>query len=190
MEFKKGDKVRFVRDICTTDNAWNSSRNDLLGKVFTIDHKYRNRKGVFVMREDSRFIFWESELELVEKNKEIKIDIIIDPRDSAGAHKAVDKAIAEYKKQHFDWTEEELKQARELFKELAAECVLDNNQNLVFAVNPYNKSVRLLTTRFRLELECAIAHNNDVFNPTIGKVVCLCKALNKPIPDFINNKNR
>ena len=190
MEFKKGDKVRFVRDIYSTDNAWNRSRNDLLGKVFTIDHKYRNRKGVFVMREDSRFIFWESELELVEKNKEIKIDIIIDPRDRAGAHRAVDKAIAEYRKKYFDWTEEELKQARELFKELAAECVLDNHQNLVFAVNPYNKSVRLLTTRFRLELECAIAYNNDVFNPTIGKVVCLCKALNKPIPDFISNKNR
>ena len=190
MEFKKGDKVRFVRDTYLINNVWNRSRNDLLGKVFTIDHKHRNRKGVFVMRENDRFIFWESELELVERNKEIKIDVIIDPRDSAGAHRAVDEAIAKYRKMYFDWTEEELKQARELFKELAAECVLDNHQNLVFAVNPYNKSVRLLTTRFRLELECAIAHNDDVFNPTIGKVVCLCKALNKPIPDFINNKNR
>ena len=190
MEFKKGDKVRFVRDNYATDNVWRRIRGNLLGKVFTIDHKYGRFKNAYIMQEDDRFIFWRSELELVEKNKEIKIDVIIDPRDSAGAHRAVDEAIAKYRKMYFDWTEEELKQARELFKELAAECVLDNHQNLVFAVNPNNKSVRLLTTRFRLELECAIAHNDDVFNPTIGKVVCLCKALNKPIPDFINNKNR
>lgn len=188
MEFKKDDKVRFVRDICPTDNAWNRSRNDLLGKVFTIDHKYRNRKGVFVMREDSRFIFWESELELVEKNKEIKIDVIIDPRDSAGAHRAVDEAIAEYKKQHFDWTEEELEQARELFKELAAEWVLDQNDILVFSENRHKEEVRL-EIRYLFDI-CGTPRGNDVFNPTIGKVVCLCKALNKPIPDFINNKNR
>lgn len=189
MEFKKGDKVRFVRDIYTTDNTWNSSRNDLLGKVFTIDHKYRNRKGVFVMREDSRFIFWESELELVEKNKEIKIDIIIDPRDRARAHEAVDEAIAEYRKKYFDWTEEELKQARELFKELAEEWVLDRLKPLIFYSSAYGKMVQLLTiTDF--EIARAKAKNDDVFNHIIGKVVCLCKALNKPIPDFINNKNR
>ena len=189
MDFKKGDKVRFVRDICTTDNAWNSSRNDLLGKVFTIDHKYRNRKGVFVMREDSRFIFWESELELVEKNKEIKIDIIIDPRDSARAHEAVDEAIAEYRKKYFDWTEEELKQARELFKELAEEWVLDRLKPLIFYSNANGKMVQLLTNT-GFEIARATANNDDVFNHIIGKVVCLCKALNKPIPDFINNKNR
>ncbi len=188
MEFKKGDKVRFVRDICPTDNAWNRSRNDLLGKVFTIDHKYRNRKGVFVMREDSRFISWESELELVEKNKEIKIEVIIDPRDRAGAHRAVDEAIAEYKKQHFDWTEEELKQARELFKELAAEWVLDQNDILVFSENQHKEEVRL-EIRYLSDI-CGTPRGNDVFNPLIGKVVCLCKALNKPIPDFISNKNR
>lgn len=189
MEFKKGDKVRFVRDICSTDNAWNRSRNDLLGKVFTIDHKYRNRKGVFVMCEDSRFVFWESELELVEKNKEIKIDIIIDPRDSDGAHRAVDKAIAEYRKKYFDWTDEELKQARELFKELAAEWVLDRRKPLIFISNGFAKMVQLLTNA-GFEIARATAKNDDVFNPIIGKVVCLCKALNKPIPDFINYKNR
>lgn len=141
------------------------------------------------MREDSRFIFWESELELVEKNKEIKIDIIIDPRDRAGAHRAVDEAIAEYRKKYFDWTEEELKQARELFKELAAEWVLDKRNSLIFFSSSFARNVQLITdTGF--EIARATVQNDDVFNPTIGKVVCLCKALNKPIPDFINNKNR
>ena len=200
MEFKKGDKVRFVR----YEKGCVHNRDHLLGHIFTIDRPCRGIEG-WIMKEPetylngARLFFTEDELEFVAHTitvegpgclKRSKIDVIIDPRDSAGAHRAVDEAIAEYRKKYFDWTDEELKQARELFKELAAECVLDNNQNLVFAVNPYNKSVRLLTTRFRLELECAIAHNNDVFNPTIGKVVCLCKALNKPIPDFINNKNR
>lgn len=179
MEFKKGDKVMFVRDC-----GFSTARHKLLGEVFTIEDMHI---GAYKVRETD-YYFNDCELEPVEKNE--KIRIVIDPRDSAGAHRAVDEAIAEYRKKYFDWTDEELKQARELFKELAAEWVLDNHQNLVFAVNPYNKSVRLLNTSFRLELECAIAHNNDVFNPLIGKVVCLCKALDKPIPDFINNKNR
>lgn len=189
MEFKKGDKVRFVRDTYSTDDAWNRSRNDLLGEVFTIDHKQRNRKGVFVMRENDRFIFWESELELVEKNNEIKINVIIDPRDRDGAHKAVDEAIAEYRKKYSNWTEEELKQARELFKELAEEWVLDRLKPLIFYSNAYGKMVQLLTNT-GFEIARATAKNDDVFNHIIGKVVCLCKALNKPIPDFINNKNR
>lgn len=33
-------------------------------------------------------------------------------------------------------------------------------------------------------------HSKEEIQEAIGKVVCLCKALNKPIPDFINNKNR
>ena len=138
------------------------------------------------MREDSRFIFWESELELVEKNKEIKIDIIIDPRDRARAHEAVDEAIAEYRKKYFDWTDEELKQARELFKELAAEWVLDQNDILVF--RRYEERITMET--YAMCDILGMPRGNDVFNPIIGKVVCLCKALNKPIPDFINNKNR
>ena len=123
------------------------------------------------------------------RNKEIKIDVIIDPRDSDGAHRAVDKAIAEYRQQHFDWTEEELEQARELFKELAAEWVLDKRNSLIFFSGSFARNVQLITdTGF--EIARATAKNDDVFNSTIGKVVCLCKALDKPIPDFINDKNR
>ena len=186
MEFKKGDRVRFVKDNYITDNDCRRIRNNLIGKVFTIDHNYSSFKNAYIMQEDDRFIFWRSELELVEKNE--KIRIVIDPRDSAGAHRAVDEAIAEYRKMYFDWTEEELKQARELFKELAAEWVLDQNDILVFSENRHKEGVRLET--------CAMCdifgtpRGNDVFNSTIGKVVCLCKALNKPIPDYINNKNR
>lgn len=187
MEFKKGDKVRFVRDNYATDNVWRRIRGNLLGKVFTIDHKYGRFKNAYIMQEDDRFIFWRSELELVEKNE--KISIVIDPRDSAGAHRAVDEAIAKYRKMYFDWTEEELKQARELFKELAAEWVLDRRNSLIFFPSSFARNVQLITdTGF--EITHATAKNDDVFNPTIGKVVCLCKALNKPIPDFINNKNR
>ena len=187
MEFKKGDKVRFVRDNYATDNVWRRIRGNLLGKVFTIDHKYGRFKNAYIMQEDDRFIFWRSELELVEKNE--KISIVIDPRDSAGAHRAVDEAIAKYRKMYFDWTEEELKQARELFKELAAEWVLDRRNSLIFFPSSFARNVQLITdTGF--EITRATAKNDDVFNPLIGKVVCLCKALNKPIPDFISNKNR
>lgn len=117
MKFKEGDKVRFVRNNYITDNDCRRIRNNLIGKVFTIDHNYRSFKNAYIMQEDDRFIFWRSELALVEENE--KISIIIDLRDRARAHKAVDKAIAEYRKKYFDWTDEELKQARKLFKELA-----------------------------------------------------------------------
>ena len=177
MEFKKGDKVRFVRDCGIT------ARHYLLGEIFTIEREYLNAYKVL----ENDFWFNKSELELVEKNE--KIRIVIDPRDSAGAHRAVDEAIAEYKKQHFDWTEEELEQARELFKELAAEWVLDKRNSFIFFSSSFARNVQLITdTGF--EIARATAKNDDVFNPTIGKVVCLCKALHKPIPDFINNKNR
>lgn len=174
MEFKKGDKVRFVRDYILS-----TARHNLLGEIFTIEREYLN---AYKMREND-YWFNEDELEIVKE-----ISVIIDPTDSAGAHRTVDEAIAEYKKQHFDWTEEELKQARELFKELAAELVLDQNDILVFLENRHKEGVRLETCAM-----CDILgtpQGNDVFNPLIGKVVCLCKALNKPIPDFINNKNR
>lgn len=176
MEFKKGDKVRFVRDCGIT------ARHYLLGEIFTIEREYLNAYKVL----ENDFWFNKSELELVEKNE--KISIVIDPRDSAGAHRAVDETIAEYRKKYFDWTAEELKAAREIFKELAAKWVLDRNDILVFRNNRHEERITMET--------CAMCdifgtpRGNDVFNPLIGKVVCLCKALNKPIPDFINNKNR
>lgn len=185
MEFKKGDKVRFVRNRFGANNA----RNYLLNKVFTIEKAYELFKNAYEMRENKAYYFYKDELELVDRNKEIKIDVIIDPRDSARAHEAVDEAIAEYRKKYFDWTEEELKQARELFKELAEEWVLDRLKPLIFYSSAYGKMVQLLTNT-GFEIARAKAKNDDVFNHIIGKVVCLCKALNKPIPDFINNKNR
>lgn len=183
MKFKEGDKVRFVRNRRGVGN----NRNYLLGKVFTIAEKYDWSSDTWLVNENTNFFFTEEELELVEKNE--KIRIVIDPTDSAGAHRAVDKAIAEYRKKYFDWTDEELKQARELFKELAAEWVLDRRKPLIFISNGFAKMVQLLTNA-GFEIARATAKNDDVFNPIIGKVVCLCKALNKPIPDFINYKNR
>lgn len=174
MEFKEGDKVRFVRDYILS-----TARHNLLGEIFTIEREYLN---AYKMREND-YWFNEDELEIVKE-----ISVIIDPRDSAGAHRAVDKAIAEYRKKYFDWTEEELKQARELFKELAAEWVLDQNDILLFSENRHKEEVRLELNYLSYIL--GTPRGNDVFNPIIGKVVCLCKALKKPIPDFINNKNR
>ena len=199
MEFKEGDKVRFVR----YEKGCVHNRDHLLGHIFTIDRPCRGIEG-WLMKEPetylngARLYFTEDELEFVAHTitvggpgclKRSKIDVIIDPRDSAGAHRAVDKAIAEYRKKYFDWTDEELKQARELFKELAAEWVLDKRNSLIFFSSSFARNVQLITdTGF--EIARATAKNDDVFNSTIGKVVCLCKALNKPIPDFINNKNR
>lgn len=177
MEFKKGDKVMFVRDC-----GFSTARHKLLGEVFTIEDMHI---GAYKVRETD-YYFNDCELEPVEKNE--KIRIVIDPRDSAGAHREVDEAIAKYRKMYFDWTEEELKQARELFKELAAEWVLDQNDILVFRNNRHEERITMETCAMCDIL--GMPRGNDVFNPIIGKVVCLCKALNKPIPDFINNKNR
>lgn len=192
MKFKVGDKVKFVRNRESVSN----NRNHLLGKTFTIKRKSNTLFVVgWIMKEPETidtdggvFFFTEDELELVE---DTKVDITIDVTDKAGAHKAVENAIAEYKKKKAEWTEDELAQAEKLYKDYLAEFV-DRGHIPEFEVfKVLNvKEVQLYVLKKATFSLPWITCEYDTEKLCIGKVVCLCKALDKPIPDFIKNKNR
>lgn len=126
--------------------------------------------------------------------------IDIDCRDKAEAHRMVERIIEEYLLEQRDWTEEELVSARELYEKLLAEYV-EKGFIPIFYENLGEKKILLRHakhsfTRVTIGSPCkliqdieAVTKGNDIFNPIIGKVCCLCKALDYPIPDFIRKKN-
>lgn len=190
MKFKVGDRVKVNNLI---DNPF---KQEYYGRIGTIvrNEKVKNENR-WILDFNPIWVFYDDELELAEE-----VNITINPNDRAGAHKAVEDAIAKYKKKKAEWTEDELAQARELFKELIVEWCLDNHKGYCFLTNVdktrctlFDPNVIVTTPRkgpfYERVAETEIS-GNDVFDETIGKVVLLCKALKKPIPDFINNKNR
>ena len=146
------------------------------------------------------------------KNRTAEIRFRIDPKDKKDAHRiaheAVDSAIELYekKKKACEWTLTELSVARHLLGELLADLVKKFDGDFFhFEVNPVMKSVRLIIAESKfipvlgggdalgfktMKVYHAYPQNNDQFEENIGKLVCVCKALGKPIPVFIRDKNR
>lgn len=212
-KFKKGDKVRFVRSNIPVDN-----RKKYLGKVFTILNPYHillDKEPLGYCVEEDRIHFYrEEELELVAsaaKKRTAEIRFCIDPKDKKDAHRiaheAVDSAIELYeKKKGEEWTPAELVTAKYLFAELVADLIKKFDGNYFrFDVNPVLKSVSLVIAESKfipvlgggeapafkaMKVYHAYPQNNDQFNEKIGKIVCICKALGRPIPVFIRDKNR
>lgn len=212
-KFKKGDKVRFVRSNIPVDN-----RKKYLGKVFTILNPYHillDKEPLGYCVEEDRIHFYrEEELELVAsaaKKRTAEIRFCIDPKDKKDAHRiaheAVDSAIELYeKKKGEEWTPAELVTAKYLFAELVADLIKKFDGNYFrFDVNPVLKSVSLVIAESKfipvlgggeapafkaMKVYHAYPQNNDQFNENIGKIVCICKALGRPIPVFIRDKNR
>lgn len=211
-KFKKGDKVRFVRSNIPVDN-----RKKYLGKVFTILNPYHillDKEPLGYCVEEDRIHFYrEEELELVAsaaKKRTAEIRFCIDPKDKKDAHRiaheAVDSAIELYeKKKGEEWTPAELVTAKYLFAELVADLIKKfDGSYFRFDVNEKDKHVRLIIAESEIfpsgmnqfqffksvKVYHAFVRNNDQFNEKIGKIVCICKALGRPIPVFIRDKNR
>lgn len=144
------------------------------------------------------------------KNRTAEIRFCIDPKDKKDAHRiaheAVDSAIELYeKKKGEEWTPAELVTAKYLFAELVADLIKKFDGNYIrFDVNEKDKHVRLIIAESEIfpsemnqiqffksvKVYHAFVRNNDQFNEKIGKIVCVCKALGRPIPVFIRDKNR
>ncbi|MBQ5667488.1 MAG: hypothetical protein IIV40_04855 [Oscillospiraceae bacterium] len=227
-KFKKGDKVRFVKDVSPYNN-----RMSYFGKILTIAGEYKGPYGLphgYSVKESRTFFFREEELKLVApaenelkfdgkncvkdpkiKNRTAEIRFCVDPKDKKDAHRiaheAVDSAIELYeKKKACEWTLTELHAARHLLGELLADLVKKfDGYYFHFQVNPVMKSVSLIIAESKfIPVICggealafkamkayhAYPQNNDQFEENIGKLVCVCKALGKPIPVFIRDKNR
>lgn len=213
-KFKKGDKVRFV----TNKYPEFVRRNEFMGKVLTIEgtykHKWEKKISGYSVEEVEPYFFREEELELVAsaKKRTAEIRFCIDPEDKKDAHRiaheAVDSAIELYekKKKACEWTPSELVTAKYLFAELIADLIKKFDGDFFhFEVNPVMRSVRLIIAESKfipvlgggealgfktMKVYHAYPQNNDQFNEKIGKIVCVCKALGRPIPVFIRDKNR
>ncbi len=209
-KFKKGDKVRFVRSNVPVDN-----RKKYLGTVFTILTPYNilfDKEPIGYCVEEDRIHFYrEEELELVAsaaKKRTAEIRFCIDPEDKKDAHRiaheAVDSAIELYeKKKGEEWTPAELVTAKYLFAEFIDDFIKKfDGRYFRFDVNEKDEHVRLIIAESEIfpsemnqffksvKVYHAFAWNNDQFNEKIGKIVCVCKALGRPIPVFIRDKNR
>lgn len=202
MKFKVGDKVKVI-------NSQFYLKASYAGKIGTIlknEKHCDSNENRWILDFNPLYVFFDNELELVELVENTKIDITIDVTDKAGAHKAVEDAIAEYKKKKAEWTGDELAQAEKLYKDYLAEFV-NKGYIPVFTIGCHNMiflkvfenahTIKFISNDDALEYIFNLSKHyftsltkDDVFNETIGKVVCLCKALDKPIPDFIKNKNR
>lgn len=168
MKYKVGDRVRIV-DHRTSGMACDGNMDKWLGKVMTI--KSTDGFWNYSMVEDQgeffgRGWYW--------------TDTMI-----AG--------LAE--KEPEPWTEEEIQKARDTVAYLAYNIVYDGGDLRILNFPKENNKIEVAVWPDSFDVErlssgVAKPYNNDPYNPWIGKCVALCKALRKPIPDFIMNKNR
>lgn len=132
------------------------------------------------------------------------ITVDFDPRNPGKSHKSLDAAIDSYTSSP-DWTTEELEAAKKLSRELLCK-LFDESVDVLFLRSgddviahiqrPMGScaSVEIPGVEplyaLKQNLVKATPIGNDVFNATIGKCVCLCRATETPVPKFIKNKNK
>lgn len=125
---------------------------------------------------------------------EIEVDLNFPKEAYHKAHLAVEEKIKSYRKSKKEWTKEELQEAQRL----AEEMVLELYRKRVSPVFYVRKELDL--DNEEISLNCTFGSpsgygefhsspaGDDIYNETIGRCVCLCKATGRKIPDFILNK--
>lgn len=196
-KFAVGDKVRVKLSESKFDIDYNGDMEKFDGREVTISKLDVNTSdrchGPIYRIEEDEWFWAEDWFEPIGNNETNMITISFDPSNKTAAHKMVEEAIKNYYAPK-DWTEEEVEQAKDLVCEMAM-SLIRNNGEVFFRKGTYDDNI----------IHCAIYLNsfnsypdretkscpygNDVFNVWIGKCVALCKALKKPIPDFIRYKN-
>lgn len=125
---------------------------------------------------------------------EIEVDLNFPAEAYHKAHLAVEEKIKSYRKFKKEWTKEELQEAQRLAEEMVLE-LYRKRVSPVFYVrkefNPDNEEISL-NCNFGTPKGYGKFHSSpagdDIYNETIGRCVCLCKATGRKIPDFILNK--
>lgn len=112
-----------------------------------------------------------------------------DVNDPNGAYRiaqeAINDAIASRPKRK--WTNEEVKMAENIISDIMVE----------YARNPAKKPLTIYSestsgetsAMYNLDIYSSNASSEDEYHPVIGTCVVLCKALGKPIPEFITKDN-
>lgn len=191
--FNVGDKVRVVMNpMDTYDLVFLNEMRVYCGQEVTITTKFSG-ESYFSIKEDNGMHYWDEKwFEPIDRNKPKMLTISFDPSDKAAAHKMVEEAIKNYYTPE-DWTEEEIEKAKDLVCEMASTIVREGG-DLFFSHEDEDDSITCSVYRGSFIWESAHdfqakPSGGDVYNVWIGKCVALCKALNKPIPDFIRFKN-
>lgn len=124
-----------------------------------------------------------------------RISIDIDPRNPREAHEAVAKACQEWKDKQRGWTDGEISEAKRISEEIILNLfhrkMSCDFYELVWQkrkwVECYIHPARYPDNKRRY---VAVPLGDDVYDFYIGCCVCLCKAAERDIPDFILQKNR
>lgn len=190
--YKIGDKVLIVADPprFEDDPGIRPAMEKYLGKVVTISEK--RCPGLWTIQEDSNKWSWDERWFVDPQENNGLITISFNPSDKAAAHLMVEEAIKNYYASD-NWTEKEIEQAKNMVCEMAVVIIRDGG-DLFFSHEDEDDSITCSVYRDSFDWNfadvfCAKPHGRDVFNVWIGKCVALCKALKKPIPDFIRFKN-
>lgn len=189
-KFKIGDKVRVLADPphFTDDPGINDEMESYFGDIVTISSYLVDSSWCRIEEDDRNFIWDDRWFEPIQ-NKTVTISF--DPSDRASAHKAVEEAIKAFYAPK-DWTDDEISSAKDLMKDMIQEVFMSGGDVAFDDACQENTLVCVVRPDcFSLDESCgrSAPHGKDIYNIWIGKCVALCKALHRPIPDFIRLKN-
>lgn len=189
-KFKVGDKVKILLDPprFADDPGIDDEMESYFGDTVTISSYLVNSSWCRIEEDGKTFIWDEHWFEPIQKKT---VTISFDPSDRTAAHKAVEEAIKVFYTPK-DWTEEEISSAKNLMKDMIQEVFMSGGDVAFDDACQENTIVCVVRPDcFSLDESCghSAPRGKDVYNIWIGKCVALCKALHRPIPDFIRLKN-
>ena len=209
-KFKSGDKVR----ITAFKHGNDREAKYRIGDIITIDNVYcEGPCPAYEIVGDDDWIFYEDELEPVKDNTckhdcstctchddtvTLSVDIPLDDKKEAHriVHAIVEKAYQDAAKPKTKplpnpWTAVEIERARRIVTNWT-EVLINHGGDLYWHIQPEDGLEAVVYKSLNADdyfTGYAAPHHSDEYNVWIGKCVSLAKALNKPIPDFITNKN-
>lgn len=209
-KFKPGDKVRIV---CFKYGN-NRKAKYRVGDIITIDKVYYDGYSpAYEIVGDDDWIFHEEELELVKDDTckhdcptctchddtvTLSADIPLDDKKEAHriVHAMVEKAYQDAAKPKTKpltnpWTAVEIERARRIVTNWT-EALIYHGGDLYWHIQPEDGLEAVVYKSLNADdyfIGYAAPHHSDEYNIWVGKCVSLAKALGKPIPDFIKNKN-
>ena len=212
-KFQKGDKVRITAFKYGVNRHDNGGFN--VGDIITITNVNDRPFWPYYynVAETDDYIFFEDELELVKPDTckhdcstctchddTVTISADIPLNDKREAHRIVhtmvekayqDAAEPKTKPLPNPWTAVEIEKARRIVTDWT-KALIYHGGDLYWHIQPEDGLEAVVYKSLNADdyfIGYAAPHHSDEYNIWIGKCVSLAKALNKPIPDFITNKN-
>lgn len=209
-KFKPGDKVRIMR----FKHGNNRKAKYRAGDIITIDKVHCvGLCPTYEIVGDDDWIFHEDELELVKSDTckhdcptctchhgtvTLNTNIPLDDKKEAHriVHAMVEKAYQDAAKPKTKplpnpWTVVEIEKARRIVTDWT-KALIYHGGDLFWHIQPEDGLEAVVYKSLNADdyfTGYAAPHHSDEYNIWIGKCVSLAKALDKPIPDFITNKN-